>query len=147
MKQINLPQLLIFLLLSCSATSPIAAQQNCQAPPLPVVAVGQNIFSELQENDLRDAVAEQLQRDYRVIDDEEVTNYLRRIGERIIQNLPPSKLHFQFALVRTATACSYSLQIRLSICSTYLRLPHPNWPRRILNQGSPTECQSAPFTR
>ena len=59
---------------------------------------GENIFNEQQEMDLGDAVAEHLQRNFQIVSDEEVTKYLRGIGERIIKNLPPTKLRFQFFL-------------------------------------------------
>lgn len=37
-----------------------------------------------------------LQRDHAIIDDAEVTAYLKRIGERLTQHLPPTQLKFQF---------------------------------------------------
>lgn len=75
-----------------------AAQQKCQPPTPPIEASGQNIFSEQQEMDLGDAVAEHVQRNHRIISDEELTSHLRRIGERLTKNLPPSSLRFQFFL-------------------------------------------------
>ena len=36
---------------------------------------------------------------FRVIDDEEITGYLRRIGERLIAQIPSTQLHFQFYVV------------------------------------------------
>jgi len=47
---------------------------------------------------LGDAVAEHVQRDHRVISDEELTSHLRRIGERLTKHLPPTTLRFQFFL-------------------------------------------------
>lgn len=91
-------QFLLLLLLCGLVTSPLQAQQNCQPPALPVPITGENIFNEQQEMDLGDAVAEHLQRNYQIIVDEEVTKYLRGIGERIIKNLPPTNLRFQFFL-------------------------------------------------
>lgn len=91
-------QFLLLLLLCGLVTSPLQAQQNCQPPALPVPITGENIFNEQQEMDLGDAVAEHLERNFQIITDEEVTKYLRGIGERIIKNLPPTKLRFQFFL-------------------------------------------------
>ena len=68
-----------------------------------------NIFTEEQEVDLGDAIAEQIQRDFRVIDDGEVTGHLRRIGERIVKHLPPTKLRFQFFLVDLSEANAFVL--------------------------------------
>jgi WD40 repeat protein len=76
----------------------LAAQHECLPPALSQQPSGQNIFSARQEMDLGDAIAEHLQRDYRVIDDEEVTGRLRLIGERLVKNLPPTELKFQFFL-------------------------------------------------
>ncbi len=90
--------LLLFILLLGFIPPPVQALQNCQPPALPVPISGANIFTEEQENDLGDAVAEHLQRNYQIISDEQVTKYLRGIGERIIKNLPPNKLRFQFFL-------------------------------------------------
>lgn len=77
---------------------PLAGQQECLPPGLTQQLSSQNIFTERQEMDLGDAVAEHLQRDYRVIDDEEVTGRLRQIGARLVKNVPPTELKFQFFL-------------------------------------------------
>ena len=47
---------------------------------------------------LGDAVAEHIQRDHRVISDEQLTSHLRKIGERLTKHLPPTALRFQFFL-------------------------------------------------
>jgi beta-barrel assembly-enhancing protease len=86
----------------------INAQQPCR-PPTPQVSREPNIFTEEQESDLGDAIAEQVQRNFRVIDDDEVTAYLRRIGERIVKHLPPTKLRFQFFLVDLPEANAFVL--------------------------------------
>lgn len=98
MKNKTLPPLLVLLLVFYCLPAPLAAQQSCQPPALPLPTAGENIFSHDQENDLGDAVAEHVQRNYEIIADEEVTRYLQRIGERIIKHLPPTNLHFQFFL-------------------------------------------------
>src|SRR6185503_17265118 len=90
------PLCLPVLLFSFAAR--LAAQQTCMPPGLAQQLSSQNIFSERQEMDLGDAVAEHLQRDYKVIEDEEVTARLRQIADRIIKNLPPTELKFQLYL-------------------------------------------------
>ena len=98
MKTRSSRQTLLLVLLCGLVTAPLRAQQICQPPALPMPISGENIFDEQQEMDLGDAVAEHLQRNHPIIADEQVTKYLRGIGERIIKNLPPTKLRFQFFL-------------------------------------------------
>jgi beta-barrel assembly-enhancing protease len=98
MKKPALRQILLLLVLHALVVSQLRAQQSCQPPALPVPIAGENIFSEQQEMDLGDAVAEHLRRNVQIIDDDEVTKYLRAIGERLIKGLPPTKLKFQFFL-------------------------------------------------
>jgi WD40 repeat protein len=95
MKKTNLLPLATVLFLFFTPP-PIRAQQTCQPPALPIPTSGQNIFTEEQEMMLGDAIAEHLQRDHAIIDDAEVTAYLKRIGARLIQHLPPTELKFQF---------------------------------------------------
>jgi WD40 repeat protein len=92
-----LTKICLFALLICFVPGLLSAQQPCQLPK-PAVSSTDNIFSESQEMDLGDAVAEHLQNSHHVIDDEAVTGYLRRIGERLTQHLPPTNLRFQFFL-------------------------------------------------
>src|SRR3954451_2288211 len=95
----KLPSRLVLLLLAFNLfVTPLTAQQVCQPPAIPTPVAGENIFTEEQEMDLGDAVAQHIERNFSVIDDEEVTRYLRQIGERIIKHLPPTKLRFKFLL-------------------------------------------------
>ena len=98
----------LLLVALSQASVMINAQQPCR-PPAPQVSREPNIFTEEQEVDLGDAIAEQIQRNFRVIDDEEVTAYLRRLGERIVKHLPPTKLRFQFFLVDLSDANAFVL--------------------------------------
>lgn len=79
---------------------PLHAQEVECLPPVVLPAPTEaNIFSDEQEIYLGDAIAEQIQKDYRIIEDVELTAYLARIGERLAKHLPLTKLHFQFFLV------------------------------------------------
>jgi hypothetical protein len=101
--------LFALFLVNLPVINPARAQQNCQ-PPTPIVASREtNIFSEEQEMFLGEAIAEQLQKDYGVIADAEITGPLVRIGERIIKHLPPNKLRFQFFLVDIPDANAFVL--------------------------------------
>jgi hypothetical protein len=92
--------LVLLALLLCGTFSlPIKAQQKeCQPPALPQSSEP-NIFSQEQEVFLGDAVAEQIQKDYRVIEDPALTEYLSRIGERLVKHLPITGMRLQFFLV------------------------------------------------
>jgi WD40 repeat protein len=79
-----------------TAQTPLAP--DCR-PPAPAASRAPIIFNEEQENDLGDAIDEHVGREFRVIDDDEVTAYLRRIGDRLVKHLPPTKLHFQFFMI------------------------------------------------
>lgn len=101
---------LSLLLFTTFASGPRQAQQtNCLSPvalPAPNQA---NIFTDEQEVHLGDAVAEHIQKDYHIIEDQEVTNYLTAIGARLIKNLPATRLRFQFLLVDLPNANAFTI--------------------------------------
>jgi len=74
------------------------AQQACPPPSIPKPDARQDMFDDRQEMDLGDAIAEQLQRDFLVIDDEDLTGYVQRVGQRLLAQAPPSDLKVQFFL-------------------------------------------------
>jgi hypothetical protein len=80
----------------------------CQAPA-PPASKQPNIFSETQENDLGDAVAEGTARDVRVIDNDALTADLSRIGDRLVRHLPPTNLNIRFSLVDLPDANAFVL--------------------------------------
>ncbi|HEU4510311.1 MAG TPA: M48 family metalloprotease [Pyrinomonadaceae bacterium] len=105
----NLPTLFALLLI-LTVIYPSAAQQQPCAPPLPSATRNEpNIFTEEQEIYLGEAVAEYIQKDYRVIEDPDVTAYLTAIGERLTKHLPLNKLRFQFFLVDLPDANAFVL--------------------------------------
>jgi WD40 repeat protein len=106
--QIYLRRVGLFLLCCSLFTLPVRAQQRCQPPQPPAIPQGKNIFTPQQEMDLGDAVAEQIQRNYRLIQDEALTAYLRRIGERLVKQLP-TDLRFQFFIYDQAEANAFTL--------------------------------------
>ena len=93
----------------CAPLAYTQTQQPCQPPTPPTFSREQNIFTEEQESDLGDAIAEHIQRSFRVIDDEEITNYLNLIGQRIVKHLPPTNLRFKFMLVDIPDANAFVL--------------------------------------
>jgi WD40 repeat protein len=88
-------------------SSPLAAQQAPCPVPSYVPPGAANMFSEQQESDLGDAIAEQVQREFKVIDDD-VTEYLRRVGQRLLAQAPPSNIRFRFYLVDVPEVNAYS---------------------------------------
>ena len=71
-----------------------AAQALAQKPCQPPAAGphGPSIFTPRQEMELGEAVAEHVQRNFRAIEEEEVTAFLRRVGERLVAQLPTPEM-------------------------------------------------------
>jgi hypothetical protein len=110
--RIRLLPCLILLALSwaagpfAGAASPTYAQ--C-APPAPEPSREPNLFTEDQENDLGDVIAEQVLREFRIIDDDGVTGHLREIGARLTRHLPPTRLKLQFLVIELPDANAFVL--------------------------------------
>jgi WD40 repeat protein len=86
-----------------------AQQSDClQRVALPSVTEP-NIFTEEQEVDFGDIVAEQIQRNYSLIADAELNSYLTRIGEKLHKNLPLTRMRFRFTLVDLPDANAFAL--------------------------------------
>jgi predicted Zn-dependent protease len=102
---------LVAALVLCSILgSQLAAQpQKCQPPVALPTSTEPNIFSGEQEVYLGDAIAEYIQRDYHVIENNDVTAYLTAIGERLTKYLPLNQLKFQFFLVDLPDANAFVL--------------------------------------
>jgi hypothetical protein len=78
----------------------VAFAQNCPLPPLlQPLPPGIDIFTDEQEADLGDAMAEQLAPRVKVIEEDSLTSNLRALGNRLVQHLPPTKLNFRFYLI------------------------------------------------
>jgi len=91
------------------ASRPASAQQGCRQPTITPPPAGVNIFTDEQEVDLGDAIAQQMEPHLRLTDDPQVTAYLGRVGDRIVKQLPPSHLHFRYYLVDLAVPNAFSL--------------------------------------
>ena len=74
-------------------------QEPCEPPPIVFNKNSENIFNETQESYLGDVIAEQIERDFRVIRDDEANRIVRAIGEKISRHLPATSLRFQFIVV------------------------------------------------
>jgi len=106
---VSRPALLVLTIAFCALIAQGQTPRPCQPPALQTNSPGSNIFTEQQEADLGDAIAEHIQRNLRVIDDDEVTGNLSRIGQRIIKHLPKTNLRFQFLLVDLPDANAFVL--------------------------------------
>jgi hypothetical protein len=76
---------------------------------LPVVDPKADIFNAQQEMDLGDALAEQIQRDFLVIDDPDLTDYLQRLGDRVLAQAPATDLKVRFVLFDLPVANAFSM--------------------------------------
>jgi len=119
------------LLLSLLANSASAQEQKCAPPVALPTSTESNFFTDEKEVYLGDAIAEHIQKYYRVIEDESVTKYLSQIGERLTANLPLNKLRFSFSWLtcRTPMLLSCRAAAFLFRANWYqLRRAKTNWP-------------------
>jgi WD40 repeat protein len=74
------------------------AQSTC--PPLlaPAPDPARLLFTPQQEGELGEIVRQQLESKFLVIEDDQVTAYLKRIGDRVARHLPNSGLQYEFLL-------------------------------------------------
>lgn len=91
----------------CALSAILCAQEPCKPPTLDLGPSGPNIFSEQQEQELGDIMAQGLKR-IRVTDDPAVTAYLTGIGDRLVQRLPPAHLRFHYFLVESAASDAFA---------------------------------------
>jgi WD40 repeat protein len=95
---------------ACLLATPLASQQNCPVPPsIQPVSHEQDIFSDQQEVDLGDALAEQFGQRIKVIDDDTLNAYLRSLGDRLVQHLPPTQMKFRFYLIELSGVNAFSI--------------------------------------
>lgn len=91
-------------------TVSLMSQQNCPLPPaMQPVPHELDIFSDRQEVDLGDAMAESFARRIRIIDDDKLNTYLRVVGDRLVQHLPPNQMKFRFYLVELPEVNAFSI--------------------------------------
>src|SRR5882724_3572239 len=101
--------ILLFALIFC-LNVPASPQQNCPLPPsLQSVLPAENIFSDQQEVDLGDAMAEAVALHVNIIQNDELSAHLREVGNRLVQYLPPTKLNFRFYLIDLPQVNAFSI--------------------------------------
>ena len=100
--------LVLPLLVVCLA-APVRAQQKCPPPPALTAPENANVFTPQQEVELGDIEAEQIERNTRVIHDDDLSARLNRIVDRILANLPPTQLHFRVTLIDLPVVNAFTL--------------------------------------
>jgi hypothetical protein len=100
----------VFLLVPavCALCAFLFAQEPCTPPPLNLRTSEPNIFSEQQEQELGDILAQELKY-LRVTDNRAVTAYMAGIGDRLAQHLPPTQFRFHYFLLDSASPNAFSL--------------------------------------
>ncbi len=85
------------------------AQSTC--PPLlaPAPDPAKLLFTPRQEGELGEIVRQQLESKFLVIEDDQVTAYLKRIGDRVAQHLPNTGLHYEFLLYDQPEVQAFSM--------------------------------------
>jgi len=101
--------LLILGIFSAPCMSPAqTATENCTLAQPSLATVGNNIFSEEQETELGDALAEHFEAELRLAPTSD-NDALNRIGQRLLATLPPTKIPFRFRVYDSAELNAYSL--------------------------------------
>jgi hypothetical protein len=106
MKILSITILSIAAILS---TAVVRAQQKCPAPPALSAPAGPNIFNAQQELDLGDVEAEWLEKNFRVIHDDELADHLNVTANRILAQLPSTQLKFRVILINSPIVNSFSV--------------------------------------
>ncbi len=101
----------LVILIASLALCPGAAraQQQCPAPPVLTPSPVANMFSPQQELDLGDVEAEWLEKNFRVIHDDELAARLNHVTDRILAQLPPTQLKFRVILIDEPIVNSFSV--------------------------------------
>lgn len=98
MKSIRYVATVCVCFFGCFVT-PARAQNSCPAPP-PVRGTAKgNIFTDQQEMDLGDAMAERDEKDFHVIHSDQLNAYVNGIAQRLLAQMPPTQLKFRIVLV------------------------------------------------
>src|SRR5438128_179434 len=101
-------RLRIALFLFLAATASLLAQQPCDPPVLSGAGAG-NIFTPQLEMDLGDLLGATVPLHFRMVDDAALSAYLQDVGDRLVRQLPPSGIRFQFFIIDLPTANAVAL--------------------------------------
>lgn len=87
---------------------PFTWAQQC-SPPVLRPSHALNLLDEQQEYDLGEVFAEQISFSLHVIEDDEVAGRLQEIGNRLVSEMPPTKLRFRFFIVDSPVANAFAI--------------------------------------
>jgi Peptidase family M48 len=90
-------------------SSIVSAQTDCPALQAPRIDPSKLLFSPQQEQELGEIVRQQMESEFRVIEEEQVTGYLKRVGERVSRHLPQAGLHYEFLLYDKPEVQAFSM--------------------------------------
>ena len=86
----------IAILFLCAVA--VHAQSSCPPLQTPVPDPAKLLFTPPQEMELGEIIRQQLASEFLVIDEDQVTAYLKRVGERVASRLPGTGLRYEFLL-------------------------------------------------
>jgi WD40 repeat protein len=90
---------------AASSSSPSGA---CAVPPFSRIVNERNIFNEQQEEWLGEIIDPKIRKTFHTFDDPE-GNYLEKIGDRLLAQLPPTKIHYTFTIINLPDNNSFGL--------------------------------------
>ncbi len=94
------PRWLVWLAAAVISTSVLASRADAQLL---------GAFNEEEEIELGRRAADEMERDLRLLDDEEVTTYISELGQRLAERSQRSQITYQFKVVDTAEINAFAL--------------------------------------
>jgi hypothetical protein len=86
----------IALFFFCAAA--VRSQSSCPSLQTPAPDPTKLLFTPKQEMELGEIIRQQIENEFLVIDEDQVTAYLKRVGDRVAAHLPDSGLRYEFLL-------------------------------------------------
>jgi WD40 repeat protein len=93
----------------CLFVSSAHAQSICPPLQAPLFDSSQLLFTPQQESELGEIVRQQFESEFLVLDEDAVTGYLKRIGERVARHLPETGLTYEFLLYERPEVQAFSM--------------------------------------
>jgi WD40 repeat protein len=89
---------ILLIAILCVRVSSALAQSTCPPLQAPPVDSSRLLFTPQQESELGEIIRQQLESEFLVLDEDPVTGYLKRVGERVARHLPETGLTYEFLL-------------------------------------------------